>query len=67
MQSNNAARFDFPQGVAVDPGTNLYVADTYNNAIRKVTPSGTNWVVTTIAGAPMVEAVDRDDALDDND
>jgi hypothetical protein len=49
--TNSAARFDSPQGVAVDGAGNLYVADTANNAIRKVTPVGTNWVVTTLAGA----------------
>jgi hypothetical protein len=45
-----AARFDFPAGIAVDGATNLYVADSHNNTIRKVTPVGTNWVVTTLAG-----------------
>src|SRR5439155_995809 len=48
--ANRAARFNFPQGVAVDSAGNLYVADTDNNTIRKVTPVGTNWVVTTLAG-----------------
>jgi len=48
--TNGAAQFNYPQGVAVDAGGSLYVADTYNNAIRKVTAVGTNWVVTTIAG-----------------
>jgi uncharacterized repeat protein (TIGR03803 family) len=48
--TNNAARFYDPRGVTVDSATNLYVADCYNFTIRKVTPVGTNWVVTTLAG-----------------
>jgi hypothetical protein len=48
--TGSAARFYFPNGVAVDGAGNLYVADTGNHTIREVTPLGTNWVVTTLAG-----------------
>jgi sugar lactone lactonase YvrE len=48
--TNSAARFDAPSSIVVVPGTNLYVSDYYNQIIRKVSPIGTNWVVTTIAG-----------------
>ena len=44
-----AARFGAPGGVATDAAGNVYVADTYNDTTRKVTPDG---VVTTIVGRP---------------
>jgi sugar lactone lactonase YvrE len=48
--TNSAVLFDYPQSVAVDANGNVYVADTDNYTIRAVTPVGTNWVVTTLAG-----------------
>jgi hypothetical protein len=52
--AGNAARFNGPGGVAVDSLANVYVSDTANHTIREVTPTGTNWVVTTLAGLPGV-------------
>ena len=46
-----AARFNFPQAIAIGPDGDLYVADRANGSIRRVTPGGT---VTTYAGATGV-------------
>ena len=46
------AQLSAPNGVAVDQAGNLYIADTSNSVIRKVTPGG---VITTIAGVPGAE------------
>jgi sugar lactone lactonase YvrE len=48
--TNTVAQFKGPNGLAVDSGGNLFVADTGNYTIRKITPMGTNWVTTTLAG-----------------
>jgi hypothetical protein len=42
-----AASLDSPFDVAVDAAGDLYIADTFNNVLREVTPNGT---ITTIAG-----------------
>ncbi|PAW79238.1 MAG: hypothetical protein B9S32_04600 [Verrucomicrobia bacterium Tous-C9LFEB] len=43
----SAARFYLPSGIAVDSQGNVYVSDTRNHTIRKITSDGT---VTTVAG-----------------
>jgi sugar lactone lactonase YvrE len=45
--SATAAELYYPYGVAVDSSGNLYIADYYNYAVRKVSTAG---VITTIAG-----------------
>lgn len=53
------AQFNAPAAVAVDSAGNVYVADTMNNRVRKITPQG---AVSTLAGgscAPVLGSPDR--------
>jgi sugar lactone lactonase YvrE len=43
-----SAQLNDPQGVAVDGAGDLFIADTFNNAIREVTPAG---VISTVVNA----------------
>ena len=47
--AGKTAQFAEPKGITVDSSGNLYVCDTGNHCIRKITSAGT---VTTIAGVP---------------
>jgi len=51
------ARFNRPYGIEVDKNGNIFVADEWNHAIRKVTPTG---VVTTLGGNGVIGSQNGD-------
>lgn len=54
--SGAAAQLYGPEELAIDSATNIYVIEFFNNTVRKISPNGTNWVITTIAGCPTCAA-----------
>ena len=48
VSAKNYPTLTYPSGIAVDSSGNLYIADTYNYAVRKVTAS--TGIISTIAG-----------------
>jgi hypothetical protein len=56
--TGTAASFKFPSGIAADNAGNVFLADTDNQVIRKITPEG---VVTTAAGKSGIGSDDGTD------
>lgn len=50
--TGSTVRFYQPAAIAIDASDNLYVADTFNHTIRKVTPQGVTTTLAGLAGAP---------------
>ncbi|WP_405579206.1 hypothetical protein [Streptomyces sp. NBC_01190] len=51
-----SAQLNDPQGVAVDGAGDLFVADTFNNAVREITPAGVISTVVNSSAAPGGES-----------
>jgi trimeric autotransporter adhesin len=54
----SAAELNLPHGIAIDGSGNLYIADTGNNEVRKITPAGTITTIASQLSNPVSVAVD---------
>lgn len=50
--TDSPARFNYPQRVAVDAAGNVYVADSGNHTIRKISTTGVTTTLAGVAGVP---------------
>jgi sugar lactone lactonase YvrE len=61
--SPSVASFYYPSGVAVDGAGNVYVADTYNNEIRRIGTDGLVAILAGYTGAGSADGVGTDAAF----
>jgi hypothetical protein len=61
--SATAAELSYPYGVTVDSKNNVYIADSYNDVVRKVSTTG---IITTIAGIGQAPGYSGDGGLATN-
>jgi alpha-tubulin suppressor-like RCC1 family protein/sugar lactone lactonase YvrE len=52
----NQALFNAPEGVAVDSARNVYVTDTGNGVIRKITPTGVVSTLLVLGNVPVINS-----------
>ena len=57
------AQLNSPRSVAIDAQHNLYIADSGNNRVRRITPAGSIFSVTTDVNDPEYVTVDRDGSV----
>ena len=55
--------FNVPRGLALDSKNNLFVVDTWNNSVRKITPKGEVSTIQTGLSVPVGVAVDSSDSV----
>ncbi len=53
--AGNTAQFSAPEGIAIDSAGNVFVGDTGNHRIRKISPAG---AVSTVAGTGVADFLD---------
>jgi streptogramin lyase len=54
---------NLPRGIAIDSKNNLYIADTWNNSVRKITQEGKVSTIQTGLSVPVGVAVDSSDSV----
>lgn len=61
--NSGKGQLNLPRGIALDSKNNLYIADTWNGSVRKVTPEGIISTIQTGLNNPTGVAVDSSDSV----